>query len=80
MQKKCYEIIKSTISKAINSFQLLYLVIRLRSKKLGDPARLGIDNDLDLDLDDLEDALEDLLPLLELLELLRLEALDPEEE
>ena len=58
----------------------LYLVMRLRSKKLGDPARLGIDRDLDLDLDDLEEADDDLLPLLELLELLRLDALDPDEE
>lgn len=39
-----------------------YLVIRLRSKKLGEPRRLGIDGDRerDLDRDDAE------LPLLEL--------------
>lgn len=54
----------------------LYLVMRLRSKKLGDPARLGIDKDLD----DLDDAEDDLLPLLELLELRLLDPLDPDEE
>jgi hypothetical protein len=30
---------------------IIYLVIRLRSKKLGDPALRGIDGDLEADLD-----------------------------
>lgn len=44
--------------------RMSYLVIRLRSRKLGEPRRLGIDGDRerDFDLDDAE------LPLLELLD------------